>query len=334
MTTPIDDHTRPSDELLQQAWAWLRLLNGGDVKPLDADGFKSWLQASDAHKAAFNAARLRWDVLKPVAGELLHAHRRTAGVHERTLRGASGPVFGRRAFLGAAVGAAAAAGVAVVYPPARLWPSLDEWGADLRTATGEQRSVRLAEQAQVTLNTQTSIRRQMTDEQVTGIDLLAGEAAIDLSAGGIRSFTVVAGAGRSQAKFGHFEVRNLDGKVCVSCIDGELRVEHPAGVRQLRALQQTVYDADSLSDVSGIEPARVSAWRRGELVFEQARLIDVIDEINRYRRGRVVLMNHAARNKPVSGKFFIATLDQTLAQLQYTFDLNARSLPGGFLVLT
>jgi transmembrane sensor len=334
MTMPIDDRTRPSDELQQQAWVWLRLLNGGDVKPQDADAFKSWLQASDAHKAAFNAARLRWDVLKPVAGELLHADRSAAEVHERTQRRASRPIFGRRAFLGTAVGAAAVAGVAVIYPPARLWPSPNEWGADVRTATGEQRSVRLAERAQVTLNTQTSIRRRMTDKQVTGIDLLAGEAAIDLSAGGIRSFTVMAGAGRSLAKFGHFEVRNLNGKVCVTCIDGELRVEHPAGVRQLVALQQTVYDADSLSDIAGIEAARVSAWRRGELVFEQARLIDVIDEINRYRRGRVLLMNNAVRNKPVSGEFFIATLDQTLSQLQHTFDLNARSLPGGLLLLT
>jgi len=70
------------------------------------------------------------------------------------------------------------------------------------------------------------------------------------------------------------------------------------------------------------------------LVFKQTRLADALEEINRYRSGRVVLLKDAARDKPVSGRFAIASLDLALWQLQEAFELRARSLPGGLLVLS
>lgn len=330
MKTPVDDHAGSADELRSQARVWLRLLTSTEVKAYDTEGFQRWLRSSPAHQAAFSEAKRRWDALEPASRAFLLKHPKAAEAHVLALRGTH---HGRRAFLGAAVSAAAVAGVAIAYPPARLWPAPAEWGADDRTATGEQRTLALAGRAHVTLNTQTSIRRRAAGAGTTGIDLLVGEAAVDLPAGG-PPFAVAAGAGRSLAQSGRFEVRYLDGKVCVSCLDGVVRVEHPAGVRALNACQQTVYDADALSSVASIEPAAVSAWRRGELVFNESRLIDVLAEINRYRSGRVVLMNAAVRNGPVSGRFHIASLDSVLAQLQQMFDLHARLLPGGLLILT
>lgn len=330
MKTPADDRAAPTDKLQKQAWVWLRLLNSGDVRPWDAKAFQRWLSASPAHKTAFNDAKRRWKELKPTAIELMRSNPQVAAIHERALRG---PAYGRRAFLGAAVSAAAVAGVAVLNPPLGLWSAPAEWGADYRTATGEQRAVMLGDRVSITLNTQTSIRRQAAGDGASGIDLLAGEAAIDLPEGG-HPFQVAAGAGRSLAESGRFEVRFLGGKVCVTCIEGSVRVEHPAGSRLLRARQQTLYDGGAVGGVAGIEPANVSAWRTGELVFTNTRLADVLDEINRYRPGRVLLMNADAGNRPVSGSFFIATLDAALSQLRHTFDLNARSLPGGLVVLS
>jgi transmembrane sensor len=333
-TTPDYDRSHADDDLERQAWVWLRRLNSGDVKPWDADAFKRWLHTSQAHKTAFSAARQEWELLKPAAGGVLRTNPKAAALHERALRGLN-PIMGRRAFLGAAASVAAVAGLAVAYPPIGLWPSPAEWRADYRTATGEQRTLTLADAVRVTLNTQTSIRRSATGagDPSTGIDLLAGEAAIDLATGG-KPFAVIAGAGRSLAESGRFEVRHLDGKVCVTCIEGSVRVEHPAGFRTLQASQQAIYDNTSVSGIAAIEPADVSAWRKGELVFRRTSLAQVLDEINRYRPGRVVLMNTAARSKPVSGSFDIALLNAALMQLQHTFDLNARSLPGGLLLLS
>ncbi|PIF73567.1 FecR family protein [Variovorax sp. 54] len=320
----------PQDVRQRQARVWLRTLTSGDVKPWDAEAFRRWLSASPGNKEAFHEVRQRWAALKPGVGALLRTDPQAAGFHARTL---SGSPFGRRAFLGAAVGAAAVAGMAVWHPPARLWPAPGEWGADLRTATGEQQALTLGDGVHITLNTQTSIRQRVASEGAVGMDLLAGEAAVDMPARRA-PFSVMAGEGRTLAEVGHFEVRYLAGKVRVTCVEGSVRVVHPAGQRMLQAAQQLVYDAVSVSGVAGVNTADASAWRKGELVFSNTRLSDVLDEINRYRAGRVVLLNDNVRNSPVSGRFVIKALDSALSQLQHSFDLHARALPGGLLLLS
>lgn len=333
MNRQVDHPADAIDELHSQARVWLRLLTSTDVKAYDTEGFQRWLQASPAHKDAFREVKRRWDALEPAARAFLRDHPGAAEAHRRASQGTRPD---RRAFLGAAVGAAAMAGVAgmaVAYPPARLWRAPAEWGADDHTATGEQRTLVLADRVQVTLNTQTSIRRGAGGGGEAGIDLLSGEAAIDLPAGG-SSFAVKAGAGRSMADTGRFEVRNLDGRVCVTCVAGLVRIEHPAGTRMLSARQQAVYDTTAVSGVARVDPATMSAWRRGELVFDEVRLSEVIAEINRYRSGRVVLIRRAVQDSRISGRFLIASLDSVLAQLQQMFDLRVRALPGGLVLLS
>ena len=329
MPLPNDEMT-PPDVLHEEARIWLSRLAVGEIKQIELQAFKRWQQTSAAHAAAFEEAKRQWRALKPAIGELLRTNPEAAARHDRMVRG---PMMGRRAFLGAAVSTAAIAGVVVMHPPLGLWRSPGEWVADYRTSIGEQQTVALSDRVNITLNTNTSIRRQASDSLSSGIDLLSGEAAIDLAGRGA-PFRVAAGAGCAMAESGHFEVRSIAEKVRVTCISGTLRVEHPAGIRQLQSRQQVVYDAKAVSTVAGIEPDDVSAWRRGELLFRQTPLAQVVDEINRYRPGRVVLMAASKKNLPVSGRFRIAVLDEAIVQLQGTFDLNVRTLPAGVLLLT
>ena len=329
-----EDRSDLPDVLAQEARVWLRRLTSGDVTEWDAQAFKRWKQASPAHQQAFDDARRQWQAMRPAIGKLLQGNRDAARLHERSMQSGGLVHSGRRMFLRVAGGAAAAAvGVVIVHPPLQLWPSLNEWQADARTGKGEQRDLALNERINITLNTQTSIRTENLAGETGGIDLISGEAAIDLRGSGA-AFNVVAGVGRSTALEGQFEVRNLDGNVCVTCIQGAVRVEHPRGAVDLKPRQQTIYDADALGRVADVDTAGISAWRKGELIFRQAPLQQVIDEINRYRPGRVVLATNALRDSAVSGRFSIAALDGALLQLQHSFDLNARRLPGGVLVLS
>lgn len=322
----------PGDDTRRAAWAWLRTFHSGTVKPQDAERFKRWLASDPAHAAAFKEARAQWAEVGSASARVLRSNPEAARLHARH---ADRPRSHRRAFLGAAVSAAVVAGVVIARPPDGLWPAPDEWWPDDRTATGEQRTLMLAGRVQVTLNTQTRIRRQIVSDETIGIDLLSGEAAVDLPDDRARRpFAVVAGVGRSLSDAGRFEVRHLAGKVCVTCIEGLVKVEHPAGIRELRGRQQTVYDGSAVSGIAAVATQNLAAWRNGELVFTQTRLADVLDEINRYRPGRVMLMNASVRDKPVTGSFYIASLDLALAQLQHAFNLGARSLPGGLVLLS
>lgn len=317
------------DGLQQDAQAWLRRLTSGEATDFDAQSFQRWRNANPRHHAAFEEAKNQWRLLKPAIGNLLNANEEVAEFHRATLRA---PGMSRRAFLGAAASTAAVAGV-VLYSPLGLWPAVNEWGADFSTAVGEQREMALADQINVTLNTRTRVRQVVLNGVTAGMNLLSGETAIDLQTVG-QNFSVVAGLGNTILDKGRFEVKYLEQRACVTCLEGQARVEHPSGSRTLRARQQIFYDAKSIGAATSIDTADVSAWRRGELVFKTTPLPVVLEEINRYRPGRVILLRDSLQDATVSARFQIAELDTALLQIQHSFDLNASSLLGGVLLLS
>ncbi|MNR77991.1 fec operon regulator FecR [compost metagenome] len=318
--------------LEQQAYAWVRQVATGKMTHADGIALKRWCAQSKAHASAFSAAHHRWQQLGQ-AGELLLARNPAARqASSATPSRVSSPA--RRAFLGGAVCASAAAAAVVVFnPPLELWPSLAEMKADYRTATGEQRKLALADNINVELNTRTSIAVKNSQTGVAGIDLIAGEAAVDL-ANANEVFVVAAGAGRTTAQNAQFEVKYLDKGICVTCLQGRVQVAHAAGRMVLSARQQLIYDDQTLGNIASIDAASVSSWREGSLRFKETPLAEVVAEINRYRPGRVMLLDKKMAAKAVTGRFRLDALDQALAQIQLSLGLQSRKLPGGMVLLS
>jgi len=112
-----------------------------------------------------------------------------------------------------------------------------------------------------------------------------------------------------------------------------LRIEHPQGRMQLQNGQQVRYDTEMSGVVSDAVVSEVSAWTSGMLVFRRAPLQEVVDELNRYRRGRVVLRGERLAREPVSGRFGIDDPEAALEQLRLSLSLDIRRFPGGIAVL-
>lgn len=326
MQSPVPKRRlRPDQPANEQAWIWLRLLNSGTATEWDAQGFKQWLQQDPQHPIAFERAKRQWEQLPDCAAQLLQKPKIYA-VHQAALHGHARR---RRALLSTGVAAGAVcAGVALFYPPGELWPSINQWEADARTRTGEQRSMQVA-QATLTLNTRTTIKKLKSQP---GIVLLQGEAAIEQNDHQV--FQVHAGAGRCAASASHFELRHLEGQTTIHCLQGHIRLYHPYGERVLNRQQAISYTDHHINAISTTASAHIAPWRSGELSFENAPLAVVIQEINRYRNGRVLLMNKSVANHPVSGRFQIKALDQALSQLQHNFELASRHVPGGIVILS
>lgn len=326
MNTATQPADRRQADIERQARAWIRLIASGQATLREADALKQWCAASDRHAQAFAAQRLLWRQMGPAGQAVLRQRGRSAAAS----RGAG---WGRRAFLGAGLsGAAAAAVAAVVAPPFRLWPAWDEWSADYRTETGDRRQFGLGERVQVDMNTQTSIALRSEQPGAVRVELIAGEAAFDGMASPT-AVTVVAGQGRAEARGARFELRNLGGTVCVTCIAGSVRVALGGGATLLGPNERLFYDGQGLGQVQRIDPAETSAWRQGSLVFRQTPLAEVVAEINRYRRGRVVLLDGARGASALSGRFEIRDTDKVLVQIEKAFGLTATRLPGNVVLL-
>lgn len=310
--SPVSRAAISEPDVRREARGWAVKLSAGQPTRGDVTAFRRWRDQSPAHAQAWAyvcADRKALDGAARIVGQ------RDAYTAPRR---APRP---RRLFLGAAATACGALAVAaLVHPPMGLWPSWPELGADYRTSTGQQRALRLGGGVQVAMNTQTSLSVQ-EGGAAPRISLIAGEAAIS-SADAVCD--VQAGDVRIRVTHGDVEVRRLaDGQVRVRCREGAVQVAHPSGVLALQASQQVVYDGRTLG-----APARLAAsgaeWRQGVVVFDDLALVDVVDEINRYRPGRVVLVNQALAGRRFSARFAIPALDDAIELLHAGLGVTVR----------
>ncbi len=324
---PLPAEERALDPIEREAHAWVRRMASGRMTHADGRALSAWCK-DPVRSAALGRARHQWDLLGE-AGEVSLARMPAAPAATRPQQA----VWQRRAFLAGGFGAAAAvATVAFVAPPLGLWPSAGELRADFRTGTGEQRRVVLSDEVTVQMNTRTSISVVSGANGASGIELIAGEAAIDMS-NSRRPFEVTAGAARVTSEGARFELRLVHRDVCVTCLQGQVQVAHGGASVTLAERQQLTVGENPSGRVAQIDPADASAWREGFLRFRDTPLAEVVDEINRYRPGRVVVLDRQMAARAVTGRFRIDALDKAIAQIQRSLALPARSLPGGLLLL-
>jgi transmembrane sensor len=311
-----------------QAMAWVMRIASGEATAADAAALQRWRDQSPANHQAFAQAKLLWEVLGPAAREL---ELKQAAV-VRVPRARSRPTLGRRAFIGGAL-AASAAGVTYVgsQPPFRFWPSLGEMQADYRTAVGEQRQIAVVSDVALMLNTRTSIGVR---SNARGIDLISGEASITTSGRDVGQFEVYAAGGRTTAAVARFDMRRDGENVCITCLAGSVDVSFRNDTVTLQPAHQVTYDSSGLRRAAPVDVTVVTAWQQGQLMFRHAPLSRVVDEVNRYRAGRIVILNEALAQRDVVATFQLSRLDQVVDHLTQAFNARARFLPGGLVLLS
>lgn len=338
--TPMErpDSSAPSDPrsgfspLDDEACEWVERFVQGRGNHADIARLRRWMARSPAHAEAFDRIGRIWTSLGPV-GQALAAKGlvspRSRYPARTAMLGPSGA--GRRAFIGGALAASAAGAAAVaVRPPLGLWPSWSELTADYRTNPGERRQVVLDQQIAIDLNTRSSLALLPAGNEV---QLIAGEALISSPPHVTTLFTLQAGEGRIVATNGRFNVR-IDGQaVCVTCVTGGVRVEQRTWTVPLSAGQQVNYSGREIGQPVSVDLASVTAWQEGVLVFEATPIAKVIEEVNRYRPGRIVLTNAALGRRLFDARLRIENVGYVVRQIELAFGARATALPGGIVLL-
>jgi transmembrane sensor len=311
-----------------EARSWVVRLASGRLTVEDAAALRRWHAADPAHARAFAEAKRHWKVLGEATREL---GRDTASSMDRPRRGAF--AVSRRGMLGAAaIAAAAGIGVIAIRPPFDLWSPLVDFSADYRTGIGEVRTIAIGDSATVQLSTRSRLSLQPDRSDGLHVALLAGEAAI---AAGSRPVIVTAGDGETRAVSGAFNVRNDEGIVRATCLAGSLDVSCAGRKIVLHANQQIRYGARDVASPTLADPEEITAWQRGILVFHNQPLRFVIDEVNRYRPGKIVLLNRDLGNRPVAvASFHLDRLDEVISQMEALYGARARHLPAGIVLLS
>ncbi len=316
--------SEPAAQLRAEAHHWLLRLTSGHATGADAEAFRRWAGQSSAHAQAFTLAREMWQALGPA--EQLRQQEQTFAAQSAPAKAIDHPRrFGRRAFLGGAI----AASVAVVVARPAL---LDVWslGADFHTGVGEQRRVDLTQGVVLELNTQTRISQRTVAAGGAAIEVLSGEVEVQT----LTPLRVLAGRGELLAEGARFNVRTLDGSVCVTCLEGQVNIQVQGQRVSLEHGRQLTYNDHQQGQPSAFDPTEVMAWRNQMLVFNDAPLATVIDEINRYRPGMIVLMNAELGRRKVQARFSLDQLAGVAVLIRDAYGATITQLPGGVVLVS
>lgn len=324
--TETDEICSESD-LLREALDWVVCLKTSELREVDIEALRCWRDQSRRHEEAFMTALRLWRNLGVAARELADEEIARTVAHRPPSR-----CLGRRGVLAGALGAGMA-GYFIVRPPLGMWPSLAELSADYRTSKGEQRSVALAGDIFVQMNTQTSlaIRSLQDGHEIT---IVSGEVAIAKTGSPGALLRVVAADGQVTAEQAKFNARCVDGQVSVTCIEGSIAVEQKGRSVRLQPDHQVSYSSRGLSPPVRVDPHEATSWRSGILIFHDRMLLEVVDEVNRYRPGRIVVMNTDLGRRVVNGTFYVGRLDDFIDQVRQLFGARVRLLPGGLTLLS
>lgn len=301
----------PDERLIEEAADWVVGLVSGTATDEDAERLAWWRAQSPSHEAAFR------EVADVRSYALVAAHTKR-------------PV-NRRALLSAGGGGALALllGVGVARPPLGLWPSYAELMADHRTSVGGRLEIHPVAGVDVELSSRTAV--SLIDGG-RGIRLVSGESYVaSKRAAGV--FKVETASVRIRAQDAEFNVQALTSHERVACVRGEVRCEVGGRLSTLAANQALSIGSDGVTRRNAVDAAKESSWRKGLLVFEGTPLAAVVDQINLYRTGRIVLTDPALGRVPLNAVFHISQIENSVAQIEQLVNVRARYVAGGVVLL-
>lgn len=312
-----------ADEIGMRAAEWVARLDGAPLSQDEKRALRSWLDEDPEHRAAFEEASSTWRELSLL--------RHDPGPLRDVLPARRKPRAGRRA---AAIGAVLA--LAVLAAGVARFHFGDLWllaAADYRTAPGELRTVTLADGSSIELGPSSAIAVDFTDGE-RRVKFLAGEvffAAAPRTNSEPRPFVVEAAGGTTTALGTQFVIEEAGEGADVLAIEHQVEVALQQGGEKQGVV---LSPGEEVRYTPGIGMGRVrtrdvgtaTAWRRGMLVFNDTSLRHVVETLNRYRRGRIVILDDALARRRVSGVFATDDLGDAIETITSELGIGARSI--------
>lgn len=296
-----------STTVLDAAIAWQLSLDSGN--PVEREEFAKWHAAHEEHARAWRQLGMldqRFSVANgPARAALLQSRE---GIRRRVRKLGNG-----LASIVAVIGLALFAGE-------RYLP-VDYWLADESTATGEQRTLRLADGTVINLNTHSALDVRF-DEKQRRIILQEGEILVETGHGDARPFIVETRDGSMRALGTRFLVKREDEGTRLSVLKSAVAA-HPQSSPEehiLREGQQVLMRNNGLGPILALN-LNADAWTRGMLVVDNARLEDLVHELGRYRRGHLGVAPEIADLR-ITGSFPLHDTNLALSALLPTLPVQ------------
>ena len=212
----------------------------------------------------------------------------------------------------------------------------------ISAARGEHVTRTLPDGSTVHLNTNTIIELAFSERE-RRIVLHEGEAWFTVKSDSTRPFDVEAAGGTIRAVGTEFNILQNEEETKVTVIEGTVKVipslqpgsaAQDPEVKTVTAGEQVQYRPGvGMDEVSPANLVKVSGWRRGHLVFDLEPLGNVVEEVDRYWSGKILVLDADLRDRRISGVFQTNDPDAVVQGLAETFELESVKVAGYLYVL-
>lgn len=327
---------RSPDIIDSEAADWLSRLDSGELSQDDRRALREWLAQDPQHKLALKDMAAMWHdmdfLLNPVSGS-----RNEQGENKIGLLASMVALWGIKRPVMVMMSLMCVLGFV-------LWSSPDHKvteNAFYATAIGKQQLELLSDGSRAHLNTNSVIEVEFT-KRLRVVRLMQGEAMFDVVHDPSRPFVVYAGNRVVQAIGTAFVVRLESENIYVAVTDGQVQLSKreeslaqnsTTAVGEQEVVLVSKGEGVKVHDgVSGSAPKPVDtnefnrrlSWTRGQLVFENERLEQVIKEISRYVPRKIVIEDPELRDIRISGRFALGDTEALLEAMEVSFDIETR----------
>lgn len=274
-----------------EARTWFVRLQDPEASEGDWLAFLDWIEAASGHREAYDEVERAWTEIESLP-------RNAAPLVRPVAANDDGARAGRRSRRWLAPLAAAAAVLAVT---AGVWPMLSAPDMVAYQTGDSAETVTLADGSTVWLNRQSRIETRIGGKR-RDVVLENGEAAFDVIHDVDRPFTVKAGERRVAVLGTAFDVIHQGPRFVVQVTRGAVAVTPAGGSHQVRLTvgQRLRQSGAGEIDLTSVDPEATSSRRDGVLVYRDASLGEVVDDLSLYMN-KPVIADEATRNLRFSG---------------------------------
>ncbi len=311
---------RPTDMEPQTAQQWFVLLQDDDATDADRQLFAAWLAADPAHARAWRETEQLWtrmDAAVPAlrARETWQATRKPAV--QITRRGWLKQAAVAALVLGGGVGVAVSS----------------DLFADHRTGVGERRNLKLADGSVVELDADSALSVAFSAGQ-RRISLHRGRAFFQVASDPSRPFVVAADNGEIRALGTAFSVKIAPaGLVQVAVSEHAVAVSLGGDTVRLDEGRALAYGAGGIGEMAPADIASQLGWRQDRLFFQEAPLREVVADLDRYRPGRILILDDDLADLPVTGFFHAGQTEAALQTIEATLPVRLGRLTDRLVVI-
>jgi len=297
-----------TDPIVMEALEWFVRMRDDKATAADRQAFEAWLATDDAHAAAWEHAEALWKRLDIAQPEFDRIRRSQSGLSRRNV------MFGSIAVLG---------GLGGLYAFQRA-----DLFAQYTTDIGERRTFMLPDGSSVELGSYSALSVRFNESE-RHVDLFRGEGFFDVAIDPKRPFLVHAATGVTQALGTKFDVKYADDLVTVAVTEHVVSVS-TSGFPNVRLDEgwQISYGRDGVGTPVQANFDAIEAWRHDRIVFQDVPLRRVLTELERYRRGKIVLMDSGIGNIPVTAIFNTKQTDSALQTIADTLPIRVINATG------